>query len=80
MKFYRFTNDVLPTATSPMTITLEILRVKFLFSQVRLIKLPKSLSVYGVISDEKGGGQTVIYSKEIRKVHYNFFLNTSDQF
>lgn len=77
---YRFTNDVLPTATSPMTITLEILRVKFLFSQVRLIKLPKSLSVYGVISDEKGGGQSIIYSKEIRKVHYNFFLNMNHQF
>lgn len=63
IEFYRFTNDVLPTATSPITITLEILRVKFLFSQVRLVKLPKSLSVYGVISNEKGGGQSVIYLK-----------------
>lgn len=57
---YLFTNAVLPTATSPMTITLEILRVKLLLSQVRLIKLPKSVIVYGVKSDENGGGQLII--------------------
>lgn len=63
-RHYRFTSDVLPTATSPMTITLEIRRVRLLLSQVRLIKPPKSLSLYGVVSDEKGGGQSVICRRE----------------